>query len=305
MFHPRNGQGDEAMSAVVSEKLDVIPLNAPIGAEIRGVDLSQEIDPDVMRQIEAAYDRHSVLVFRDQRLTPEQQIRFSGFFGPLEIHVLKPYLLQGHPEILVVSNIRDDEGRFVGLPDAGQTWHTDTSYREKPSRGSVLYALEIPHAPDGRPLGDTLFAGTAPAYDDLSPEMKGLLEGRKAVHSYGQRKRVPGSQRAKLTKEQLDQTPDIAHPVVRTHPNTGRKALYVFSGECTGIEGMPEDRALGLIAELTEHCIQPKYIYRHVWRKGDVVMWDNAATLHLATPDYELPQRRLLYRTTIEGGVPR
>jgi taurine dioxygenase len=293
------------MSAVVSEELRVVPLNAPIGAEIQGVDLSRDIDRGVMRQIEAAYDRHSVLVFRDQRLTPEQQIRFSGFFGPLEIHVLKAYLLQGHPEILVVSNIRDDEGRFIGLPDAGQTWHTDTSYRQKPSRGSVLYALEIPHAPDGRPLGDTLFAGTAPAYDDLSPEMKAMLAGKKAVHSYGRRKRVPGSQRAKLTREQLDQTPDVAHPVVRTHPNTGRKALYVFSGECTGIEGMPEARALELIAELTEHCIRPEYIYRHVWRRGDVVMWDNAATLHLATPDYELPQRRLLHRTTIEGGVPR
>lgn len=293
------------MSAVVSEELRVVPLNAPIGAEIQGVDLSQDIDPGVMLLIEAAYDRHSVLVFRDQRLTPKQQIRFSGFFGPLEIHVLKPYLLADHPEILVVSNIRDDEGRFIGLPDAGQTWHTDTSYRKEPSRGSVLYALEIPHAPNGRPLGDTLFAGTAPAYDDLSPEMKTMLAGKKAVHSYGRRKRVPGSQRAKLTREQLDQTPDVTHPVVRTHPATGRKALYVFSGECTGIEGMAEERALELIAELTEHCIQPKYIYRHAWREGDVVMWDNAATLHLATPDYELPQRRLLHRTTIEGGVPR
>lgn len=305
MFHPRTGHGDEAMDAMVSETLRVVPLNAPIGAEIRGVDLSQDIDPDVMRQIEAAYDRHSVLVFRDQRLTPEQQVRFSGFFGPLEIHVLKPYLLQGHHEILVVSNIRDDEGRFVGLPDAGQTWHTDTSYRVKPSRGSVLYALEIPHTVDGQALGDTLFAGTAPAYDDLSTEMKMFLDGKKAVHSYTQRKRVAGSQRAKLTREQLDQTPDVAHPVVRTHPSTGRKALYVFEGECIGIEGMPESQALELIAQLTEHCIQPKYIYRHVWRRGDVVMWDNAATLHLATPDYELPQRRLLYRTTIEGGVPR
>ncbi|MBY0271056.1 MAG: TauD/TfdA family dioxygenase [Burkholderiales bacterium] len=293
------------MSAVVSETLCVVPLNAPIGAEIRGIDLSQDMDPELMRQIEAAYDRYSVLVFRNQRLTPEQQIRFSGFFGALEIHVLKPYLLQGHPEILVVSNIRDDEGHFIGLPDAGQTWHTDTSYRVKPSRGSVLYALEIPRAPDGRSLGDTLFAGTAPAYDDLLPETKLLLDGKKAVHSYGQRKRIPGSQRAKLTREQLDQTPDAAHPVVRTHPNTGRKALYVFEGECIGIEGLPENRALDLIAELTEHCIQPKYIYRHVWHEGDVVMWDNAATLHLATPDYELPQRRLLYRTTIEGGVPR
>ena len=102
----------------------------------------------------------------------------------------------------------------------------------------MLYALEIPHAADGRPLGDTLFAGTAPAYDGLSPEMKALLDGREVVHSYGQRKRIPGRQSGKLTREQLDQMPDVAHPVVRTHPNTGRKALYVFAGECVGIEGM-------------------------------------------------------------------
>ncbi|MBY0265722.1 MAG: TauD/TfdA family dioxygenase [Burkholderiales bacterium] len=293
------------MDAVVSEVMRVVPLNAPIGAEIRGVDLSRPLDAAIMQHIESAYDRYSVLVFRDQQLTPEQQIRFSRHFGPLEIHVLKPYLLPGHPEVLVVSNIKDDEDRFIGLPDAGQTWHTDTSYRERPSRGSVLYAVEIPHGDDGQPLGDTLFAGTAPAYEGLSQEMKSLLDGKKAIHSYGQRKRIAGSQRAKLTREQLNQTPDVAHPVVRTHPKTGRKALYVFEGECVGIEGMPERQALDLITELTEHCIQPKYIYRHVWRKGDVVMWDNAATLHLATRDYELPQRRLLYRTTIEGGIPR
>ncbi len=292
------------MDAVVAEKFEVIPTDAPLGAEIVGVDLSGELDPALMRLIEEAYDRHSVLVFRDQKLTPQQQIRFSGFFGPLEIHVLKSYLLPGHPEVLVVSNIKDDQGRFIGLPDAGQTWHTDTSYRQKPSRGSVLYAMEIPHGAHGRALGDTLFAGTAAAYEGLSLDMKKMLDGKRAVHSYGQRKRIPGSERAKLTSDQLNQTPDVAHPIVRTHPNTGRKALYVFEGECVGIEGMPEDQALGLISQLTEHCIRPEYIYRHVWREGDVVMWDNAATLHLAIRDYELPQRRLLYRTTIEGGVP-
>lgn len=292
------------MDAVVAEKFEVIPTDAPLGAEIVGVDLSGKLDPALMRRIEEAYDRHSVLVFRDQKLTPQQQIRFSGFFGPLEIHVLKSYLLPGYPEVLVVSNIKDDQGRFIGLPDTGQTWHTDTSYCQKPSRGSVLHAMEIPHGTDGRTLGDTLFAGTAATYEGLSPDMKKMLDGKRAVHSYGQRKRIPGSERAKLTSEQLNQTPDVAHPIVRTHPNTGRKALYVFEGECVGIKGMPDDQAIGLISQLTEHCIRPEYIYRHVWREGDVVMWDNAATLHLAVRDYELPQRRLLYRTTIEGGVP-
>ena len=134
--------------------------------------------------------------------------------------------------------------------------------------------------------------------------MKEKLQGRKAIHRYGQRKRPEGSQRAKLFKAVHDTTPDIAHPVVRTHPHTGRKALYVFSGECIGIEGMPEDEGRDIIEQLTEHCIQPKFTYRHKWQVGDVVMGDNAASLHLAIADYKLPQRRLLHRVTMEGGIP-
>jgi taurine dioxygenase len=293
-----------AASPVVNDEIQIIPQDAPIGAEVIGVDLSKPIDPQTFAKIEAGYDRHTVLIFRNQTLTPEQHIEFGRRFGPLEIHVLKRYLLTDYPEILVVSNILKEDGDFLGLPDAGQTWHTDTSYRTRPSRGSILYALEIPRDENGNPIGDTLFAGTGPAYDALPAAMKQKLQGRKAIHRYGLRKRPEGSQRAKLTKAQLDETPDIAHPVVRTHPNTGCKALYVFEGECVGIEGMPEDEGHEIIAQLTQHCIQPQFIYRHKWQVGDVVMWDNAASLHLAIADYKLPQRRLLHRVTVEGGVP-
>jgi alpha-ketoglutarate-dependent taurine dioxygenase len=293
-----------AMSPVIADDITIVPQDAAIGAEVRGIDLSQPLDAETFARIEAAYDRHTVLVFRNQKLTPEQHIAFGRQFGPLEIHVLKRFLLADHPEILVISNIVKEDGEFLGLADAGQTWHTDTSYRTHPSRGSILYALEIPHDESGNPIGDTLFAGTGPAYDALPAAMKQWLAGRKAIHRYGQRKRPEGSQRAKLFKAVHDETPDVAHPVVRTHPNTGRKALYVFEGECIGIEGMPEDEGRDIIAELTRHCIQPQFIYRHTWRVGDVVMWDNAAALHLAIADYKLPQRRLLYRVTIEGGVP-
>jgi taurine dioxygenase len=292
------------MTAMTASRIAIKPTDAPIGAEIIGVDLSQNLDTDTFEQIDDAYNRHTVLIFRNQTLTPEQHIRFGRRFGPLEIHVAKQALLGGYPEILLVSNVKNEAGQDIGLADAGQTWHTDTSYRERPSRGSILYAREIPFGPDGKVLGDTLFAGTAAAYDDLPEDMKRKLDGKKAVHSYGQRKRPEGSKRAKQPKEVLDQTPDIAHPIVRTHPKTGRKALYVFSGECVGIEGMPDSAAVPLIDQLTEHCIQDKYIYRHKWRLGDVVMWDNAASLHLAICDYKLPQRRLLHRVTIEGGVP-
>lgn len=290
------------MSAVLKERLQVVPMDAPIGAEIRGVDLSQPLDAETFAQIDDAYNRHTVLVFRDQKLTPEQQIAFGRRFGPLEIHVRHEYLLKDYPEILVVSNVLKEDGSFLGLPDAGQTWHTDTSYRTKPSRGSILYAREVPVDDKGVILGNTLFAGTAPAYEALPEAMKQKLQGKKAIHRYSVRKRPVGSQRAKLTQAQIDETPDIAHPVVRTHPKTGRKALYVFEGECIGIEGM-EDGA-EIIAELTAHIIQPQFIYRHKWQLGDVVMWDNAASLHLAIADYKLPQRRLLHRVTVEGGIP-
>ena len=279
-------------------------MDAPIGALVEGIDLGEDLDDETFARIEAAYDRHNVLVFRDQRLTPEQHIAFSRRFGPLEIHVVKRALLQGHPEILLVSNVKNEAGEDIGLSDAGQTWHTDTSYRMRPSRGSVLYAREIPIGADGVALGNTLFAGTAKAYEDLDPSTKRRLEGLRAVHSYGHRKRPPGSQRHKITATVLHETPDIAHPVIRTHPKTGRKALYVFAGECVGIEGMPDHEAVPLIHELTEHCIQREYTYEHRWRVGDVVMWDNAASLHLAIKDYDLPQRRLLHRVTIEGGIP-
>jgi taurine dioxygenase len=257
-----------------------------------------------MKMIDEAYNKYNLLLFRNQKLTPEQHIRFGASLGPLEIHVLKRYLLKDYPEILLISNILRDDGDFLGLPDAGQTWHTDTSYRQKPSRGSILYALEIPRDENQQPLGDTLFASTAAAYDDLSPDLKELLNGKKAIHRYSLRKRPSDSKREKLTKAQLDETPDIAHPVVRTHPYTGRKALYVFEGECIGIEGMPEEYGAQLISDLTQHIISPQYIYRHKWNEGDVIMWDNAASLHLAICDYKLPQRRLLHRVTIEGGVP-
>ena len=292
------------MDMAITEKLRITPTSAPIGAFVQGVDLSREIDDAVFRDIEDAYDRYGVLVFRNQDLTPEQHIAFGRRFGPLEIHVVKRALLPGYPEILLVSNIKNEAGEDIGLSDAGQTWHTDTSYRQRPSRGSILFAREIPVDDAGVALGNTLFASTAKAYEELPADMQRKLEGLKAIHSYGFRKRPPGSQRAKITATVLHETPDIAHPVVRTHPRTGRKALYVFEGECIGIENMPASEAVPLIHELTEHCIQPKYIYEHKWQVGDVVMWDNAASLHLAICDYKLPKRRLLHRVTLEGGVP-
>jgi taurine dioxygenase len=276
--------------------------DAACGAEIM-FDLSRPVDDATFAELERLFHDNIVVFFRDQHVTDEQHIAFSRRLGKLEIHIVKKYLLPGHPEILLISNIRDGHGEHIGLADAGFTWHSDTSYRRFPSRCSLLYAKEVP-TQDGEPLGDTVFANTIAAYDALPEAMKRRLAGKNAIHRYAMRRRIENSPRPKLTAAQLAETPDIAHPIVRTHPYTGRKALYVTEGECIGIEGMPENEALDLIAELDAHCVRPEFCYRHRWQVGDLVMWDNASAMHLAICDYALPQRRLMHRTTVIGSQP-
>ena len=275
---------------------------AACGAEI-ACDLAQDIDEATFREIEHAFHDNIVVFFRRQNLSNERHIEFSRRFGEPEIHIVKKYLLPDSPEILLISNIRDDRGEHIGLADAGFTWHSDTSYRRRPSRCSLLYAKEVPQR-GGRPLGDTVFANTVAAYEALPESMKKLLARLKAVHRYSARRRVADSPRPKLTRQQVEETPDIAHPIVRTHPYTGRKSLYVTAGECIGIEGMPDDEALDLVAELDSHCVRPEFLYRHKWQVGDLLVWDNTSSMHLAICDYALPERRLMHRTTVIGTVP-
>ena len=291
-----------ATTMAIPAAIPVRRCAAACGAEIV-FDLAQAIDAPTFDEIERAFHDNIVVFFRDQHLTNEEHIDFSRRFGELEIHIVKKYLLPGHPEILLISNIRDGQGEHIGLADAGFTWHSDTSYRRRPSRCSLLYAKEVP-VRDGTVLGDTVFASTVAAYDALPAAMKRRLAGLKAVHRYAMRRRVADSPRPKLSAAQLAETPDIAHPIVRTHPHTGRKALYVTAGECVGIEGMPDDEALDLIAELDAFCVRPEFCYRHRWQVGDLVMWDNASAMHLAICDYALPERRLMHRTTVIGSEP-
>ena len=282
--------------------LSVKNSGAALGAEI-AFDLSRDMDEQQFREIEVAFHDNIVVVFRGQTLSSARHIEFSRRFGELEIHIVKKYLLPDHPEILRISNVRDANGELIGLADAGFTWHTDTSYLQRPSRCSLLHAQEVP-VRNGEVLGDTIFTNTIAAYEALPDGMKRALAGKKAIHRYSERKRIANSPRPKLTQVQLDATPDVAHPIVRIHPATGRKALYVTEGECIGITGMPEQDARPLISELHAHCIRPEFQYRHKWQVGDLLMWDNATSMHLAVCDYQLPERRLMYRTTVIGGVP-
>ena len=296
------------MSVLSSPAIETRSIDGRVGVEIHGVDLARGLDEATFRAIEKVYDRHPVVVIRDQELTPSQHVAFSRRFGELEIHVLRQYLLPGHPEILVLSNIVDEQGKLMGLADGGRVcvWHTDMSYLPKPPRGSILYAKEVP-VEDGKPLGDTLFADTTAAYEALSPDMKKKLEGLNAIHrmtkGYDATANSSGARLA-YTPEQRKDNPERAHPVVRTHPASGRKCIYLNQLCVVGIEGLSDDESEPLLQELYEHCTRPEFVYRHRWRKGDLVMWDNCAAQHLATMDYALPLRRLMHRTTLVGSVP-
>ena len=282
--------------------MEIRPLNPSFGAEILDVDLSRDLEDTTFARVEKAFNEFSVLLFRGQRLTDEQHVRFSRRFGELEIHVLKEFVKPEHPEIYVLSNIVEN-GKAIGIKDAGNYWHTDLSYTKAPSRGSIMYALEVPHDDDGCPLGDTQFASTAAAYSALSEDMKERLGRLKAVHRFWDRyireRKIAGSD-VVVSEERRAQTPDVVHPVVRTHPFTGRKCLYVNEGFTIAIEATEENESRALLQELFAHCTRPEFVYRHQWQVGDVVMWDNCATLHRATVDYG-SRRRLMQRTTLTG----
>jgi len=291
------------MSAVLQPRVQdfkIRALDAPLGAEVLGLDLSQPLGSDEFQRLHRAHLHFHVLVFRDQHISPSQQVDFSRLWGALQIHVLCKFQLAGHPEVLVVSNIRED-GKPIGLGDAGVFWHSDLSYKEKPSLGSLLYAQELPA--EG---GDTLFANMHLAWDSLPIHLRRIVEGRKAEHSYLAKyaelqKRSPW--RPNLTPEQIAEVRPVVHPIVRTHPETARKALFVSEHFTTRILGLPDDESSAVLANLYAHSVQPQLLYRHQWQPHDIVFWDNRSVMHQATgcPEH---MRRKLYRTTIEGDVP-
>ncbi|MFC0253933.1 TauD/TfdA dioxygenase family protein [Massilia consociata] len=283
------------------QDFDIRPLvNQPLGAEVLGLDLARPLSEDDFDRLHRAHLEHHVLVFREQSFTPQQQVDFSRRFGRLQIHVLRQFQLPLHPEVLVISNIREN-GQPIGLGDAGHFWHSDLSYKAVPSLGSMLHAQELPA--EG---GDTLFANQHAAYEALPGKIKREIAGLRAEHSYlaryeELRRRNPW--RPALTQAQIDEVVPAVHPVVRTHPETGRRALFVSEHFTTRLLGVPDERSRALLDILFEHSTRPEFVYRHGWRPNDLVFWDNRSLLHLATP-FPQEQRRKLYRTTIEGDVP-
>jgi taurine dioxygenase len=292
MEHPRE----------IAMGFDIRPLSPVLGAEVLRLDLSEPLREAEFARVRAAFEEHSVLVFRDQqRLAPHEHIAFSRRFGPLEIHVQERFLLRGHPEILIVSNVFEN-GQPIGLVDAGHYWHSDLSYMAEPSLGSMLHAKELPA--EG---GDTQFVGMRAAYEALDEAMKARIASLEAEHSYLARNRKQGETnpyRPQLDEETAAKVPPVIHPVVRVHPATGRPALFVSEGFTTRILGLPERENRELLAALFEHMTQSRFIYRHRWQPHDLVFWDNRATVHLATgcPPH---LHRTLYRTTVRGDRPK
>ncbi len=285
----------------MSQTFDIRRFEAPLGAEVVGIDLARPLADADFARVHRAFLDHHVLVFRaQQQLAPGEQVAFSARFGRLQRHVLHQFGLAGHPEVLVVSNIVEN-GQPIGLGDAGVFWHSDLSYKERPSLGSLLHAQELPQ--DG---GDTLFANQHLAWQTLPATLREPVRKRRAEHSYlkhyeALRARSPW--RPALSDEQKAQVQPVWHPVVRRHPDTDQEALFVNEHFTTRIEGLPEDESRAVLDELFTHQTQRRFVYRHTWQPGDLVFWDNRSLLHLAAgcpPE----QRRRLNRTTIEGDVP-
>ena len=286
--------------------LEIRSSGDAIGAEITGANLTKPVADDEFAQITDALNAYAVVVIRDQTLTPAQLAAFARRFGTPQVNVRAEANSGETPEVFWVSNVTKD-GKPLGSHDAGRYWHSDLCYLEKPSSVTLLNAVEVPER-DGKVYGDTLFAGAAAAYDALPDDIQQRLEGRRAANGYrymwNMKAREFGKRPVLSEKELEKYPPDALHPVVRTHPVTGRKGLYICEGYTHRIVGIPKDESDDLLRLLFEHVIKPDFLYRHKWRPDDLLLWDNCAVQHKAVFDYAPPLRRVMQRCTIEGTVP-
>jgi alpha-ketoglutarate-dependent taurine dioxygenase len=275
-----------------SGAFQVRPLSPALGAEIIGVDLREEMSDELFARILDTWHGNLVILLRDQKLTEEDQVRFAERFGPLATIHTKQFV-RSHPAVMLISNIRENGKPIGALPDGEMHFHSDQCHQERPARASMLYAIEIPSAG-----GNTLFANAYKAYETLPDAIKRRIEGRKALNAYDY-----DSAATKRGTKVADGVPAYAHPVVRTHPATGRKALYVNRLMTVCIEGLPAQESDEILQQIFDHQEQRDFVYEHVWRPGDLLMWDNRCTLHART-DFSADERRLLRRVTILGEKP-
>jgi taurine dioxygenase len=274
-------------TTTVTSQLVERPLSPSIGSEIHGIDLREEQDDDTIAWIRDVLLRRKVVFFRDQDITTEQHIAFARRFGPLEIHPATPKG-QEHPEVLRIAHGPDSRGRE-------NNWHSDVTWRTEPSLGSVLRAIEVPEYG-----GDTLFANMEAAYESLSPAMQAWLCTLTATHDIA---RVFAKRLGRSPEELHEQYPPQHHPVVRTHPETGRRSLYVNTGFTECIDGLSPKESDWLLAHLYAQAAVPEHQCRFSWRANSIAFWDNRACQHYAASDY-FPQVRVMERVTVAGDRP-
>lgn len=270
-------------------------LSDEFGIAVEGLDLSQPLPDDTFARLEQTFFDGQVMAIRNQRLEAAAFSAFARRFGPPEPHIIDQFHYPGFPEILILSNGKED-GKPIGLQDGGSYFHTDYSYLETPARATILYSVVVPKVG-----GNTKFANMYAAYDDLGDRMKQRIDDLTVMHHYGNRDNLDETTRtvaSPLTDAQKDKVQWVRHKLVREHPRTGRKALYAVSGSSFEIEGMTREEGVALLDELKEHALQDRYVYSHAYQAGDVVMWDDLSTLHSATltdPD----DLRTLWRITV------
>ena len=268
-------------------------LSSVFGTEVLGVDLTKPWGDELFNELRQAWlDANGLLVIRNQNLTPDQHIAFSNRFGELESHVLADYLLPGHPEIYRVSN-KTQDGKPLGRAKAGTYWHSDLSYMRRPAMASLLYAIEIP--PSG---GDTMFANMYAAYASLSPTMQGMLAELSAVHDFAYAARGVFSGE-RIDEDRLASAPAAEHAIVKIHPETGRKVIFVNPGFTAHIVGLELAESGALLEFLNRHSTRAENVYRHRWQLRDLVLWDNRCTMHHAIADYDEIGERYMHRTTV------
>ena len=284
------------MNVAPSKLFEIVPLTKHIGAEIRGLDLSKPQDEATRKALYQAWLDHILLVFRGQKLTQEDHLRATEFFGE-QGHVGRPpkYRPAGFdrvlPNIMFISNIRENGEPIGALPDGEMMFHHDMIHHEIPHKGTLLYSIEIPSQG-----GDTMFASGYAAYETMDPAIRDKLEGKWAKHHYHYGSVQRGDDKG---TEAFAQS---THPVFRTNEDTGRKAVYVNRLMTTGIEGMGDEEALPLLEYLFDHSEKPEFVYSHEWRVGDLLLWDNRCSTHART-DFSSSERRLMLRTTVRGEV--
>ena len=282
--------------------MNIIPSGDILGARVEGLDLSQVLSDEQFKTLEAALGRHGVLSYPEQVLSSQQLRDFAARFGTLEINVAGAYQDAKLPEVMILSNKVDENGKPLGLSDAGQDWHTDMSYSKTIAFANVLYGLEIPHR-NGEPLGNTVFCNMHAAYDELPTELKMRLDGMTITHDFAKfwekMRAERGSKRPPLTDAQRRAKPPVTHPVFLTHPITRKKVLYANPGYSMRINELSPEESEATLAFLFQHQLQEKYQHKHRWRVGDVLMWDNMGTLHNAIPDYTPQEHRYIKRCQV------